>query len=38
MTAETAARETLCRTAHSLYQRGLTHGSTGNLSLSLIHI
>ena len=35
MTAETAARETLCRTAHSLYQRGLTHGSTGNLSIRL---
>jgi ribulose-5-phosphate 4-epimerase/fuculose-1-phosphate aldolase len=33
MTAETAARETLCRTALSLYQRGLTHGSTGNLSI-----
>ena len=35
MTAETAAREALCRTAHSLYQRGLTHGSTGNLSIRL---
>jgi ribulose-5-phosphate 4-epimerase/fuculose-1-phosphate aldolase len=35
MTSETAAREALCRTAHSLYQRGLTHGSTGNLSIRL---
>jgi ribulose-5-phosphate 4-epimerase/fuculose-1-phosphate aldolase len=35
MTTETAAREALCRTAHSLYERGLTHGSTGNLSIRL---
>jgi ribulose-5-phosphate 4-epimerase/fuculose-1-phosphate aldolase len=35
MTSETAAREALCRTAHSLYERGLTHGSTGNLSIRL---
>ncbi len=35
MTAESAQREALCRTAHSLYQRGLTHGSTGNLSIRL---
>lgn len=35
MTAESTARETLCRTALSLYQRGLTHGSTGNLSVRL---
>ena len=27
------ARESLCRTAASLYTRGLTHGSTGNLSV-----
>ncbi|MBE2259948.1 MAG: aldolase [Candidatus Accumulibacter sp.] len=35
MSAESAAREALCRTARSLYERGLTHGSTGNLSLRL---
>ena len=35
MTSETAAREALCRTAHSLYERGLTHGSTGTLSFRL---
>ena len=29
----TQAREALCRTAASLYTRGLTHGSTGNLSV-----
>jgi ribulose-5-phosphate 4-epimerase/fuculose-1-phosphate aldolase len=29
----TQARESLCRTAASLYTRGLTHGSTGNLSV-----
>lgn len=33
MSKESAGREALCRTAHSLYARGLTHGSTGNLSL-----
>jgi ribulose-5-phosphate 4-epimerase/fuculose-1-phosphate aldolase len=27
------ARETLCALARSLFERGLTHGSTGNLSL-----
>lgn len=31
MTAD--ARETLCTLARSLFERGLTHGSTGNLSL-----
>lgn len=31
--ALTQARESLCRTAASLYTRGLTHGSTGNLSV-----
>jgi len=35
MTAETTARDALCRTAHSLFERGLTHGSTGNLSIRL---
>lgn len=35
MSAESAAREALCRTARSLYERGLTHGSTGNLSIRL---
>ena len=29
----TQARESLCRTGASLYTRGLTHGSTGNLSV-----
>lgn len=28
-------REQLCELGHSLYQRGLTHGSTGNLSVRL---
>lgn len=28
-------RERLCDLGHSLYQRGLTHGSTGNLSVRL---
>lgn len=35
MSAESAARDVLCRTALSLYERGLTHGSTANLSLRL---
>lgn len=35
MKAESPGREALCRTAHSLYERGLTHGSTGNLSIRL---
>lgn len=29
---ETALRETLCQLAKSLFDRGLTHGSTGNIS------
>jgi ribulose-5-phosphate 4-epimerase/fuculose-1-phosphate aldolase len=33
MSAGTRAREELCRLGHSLYERGLTHGSTGNLSV-----
>ncbi len=32
MSAEACLRETLCDLAASLYQRGLTHGSTGNIS------
>ena len=35
MSAESVGRDALCRTARSLYERGLTHGSTGNLSLRL---
>ena len=30
--SDAALRETLCRLAASLYDRGLTHGSTGNIS------
>lgn len=33
MSVGTRAREELCRLGHSLYERGLTHGSTGNLSV-----
>ncbi len=32
MSAEARLRETLCELAASLFQRGLTHGSTGNIS------
>lgn len=32
MSAEAALRESLCELAASLFQRGLTHGSTGNIS------
>lgn len=32
MDADVQLRETLCRLAQSLYDRGLTHGSTGNIS------
>ena len=32
MTAETRLRETICTLAKSLFDRGLTHGSTGNIS------
>lgn len=31
----TRSRESLCRTARSLFERGLTHGSTGNLSVRI---
>ncbi|MEV8224827.1 3-oxo-tetronate 4-phosphate decarboxylase [Streptomyces sp. NPDC079167] len=34
-TDETAARALMVRTARSLFTRGLTHGSTGNLSVRL---
>ena len=33
MSAEARLRETLCDLAASLFQRGLTHGSTGNISV-----
>ena len=33
--SETRARERIVATAASLYQRGLTHGSTGNISVRL---
>lgn len=32
MRAETRLRETICELAKSLFDRGLTHGSTGNIS------
>ena len=32
MTSETALREQICLLAKSLFDRGLTHGSTGNIS------
>jgi len=35
MTAETHQREEICRLAASLFDRGLTHGSTGNISVRL---
>ncbi|MAI45856.1 MAG: aldolase [Hyphomicrobiaceae bacterium TMED74] len=35
MSAEAIAREQICRTAKSLFERGLTHGSTGNISVRL---
>ncbi len=35
MTPESQLRETICRTGASLFNRGLTHGSTGNISASL---
>ncbi|MGI9424858.1 MAG: 3-oxo-tetronate 4-phosphate decarboxylase [Hyphomicrobiaceae bacterium] len=35
MTAEADAREQICATASSLFNRGLTHGSTGNISVRL---
>lgn len=35
MSAEAALRERICLMAKSLYDRGLTHGSTGNISARL---
>ena len=35
MSAEARLRETICRTGASLFNRGLTHGSTGNISVAL---
>ena len=35
MSSENTSRELICRTATSLFNRGLTHGSTGNISLRL---
>lgn len=35
MNALVPQREALCRAGHSLHARGLTHGSTGNLSLRI---
>jgi ribulose-5-phosphate 4-epimerase/fuculose-1-phosphate aldolase len=33
--SETRLREQICATAKSIYDRGLTHGSTGNISVKL---
>jgi ribulose-5-phosphate 4-epimerase/fuculose-1-phosphate aldolase len=35
MSSQTALRERICRFARSLFDRGLTHGSTGNISVRL---
>jgi len=35
MSAEAKIRDEICRTAKSMFERGLTHGSTGNLSARL---
>ena len=35
MSSESTLREEICRTARSLFDRGLTHGSTGNISARL---
>ncbi len=35
MTAETKLADDICRTGASLFERGLTHGSTGNISAAL---
>lgn len=35
LSPETAARERICLFAKSIYDRGLTHGSTGNISMRL---
>lgn len=35
MTAETRLRETVCELARSIYDRGLTHGASGNISVRM---
>ena len=35
MSEEAAAREAICRFARSMFDRGLTHGSSGNISVRL---
>lgn len=35
MSAETKLREAICAAGASLFERGLTHGSTGNISVTL---
>lgn len=35
MKSESARREEICRLARSMFDRGLTHGSTGNISAKL---
>jgi ribulose-5-phosphate 4-epimerase/fuculose-1-phosphate aldolase len=35
MSQEAAAREEICRVARSMFERGLTHGSTGNISIKI---
>ncbi len=35
MSAESKSREEICRIAKSMFDRGLTHGSTGNISAKL---
>ncbi len=37
MTSESAAREAIVRIARSMFERGLTHGSTGNISTRIDH-
>ena len=35
MSAEAKLRDEICRFGHSLFERGLTFGSTGNISVRL---
>lgn len=35
MTAEAQLRETVCELARSIYDRGLTHGASGNISVRM---
>jgi len=35
MTAEAQLRETVCELARSIYERGLTHGASGNISVRM---